>query len=143
MLLLSTSLLYHVFKSDAVSLVLVPLLLLDNFSLCALRIETTSAESFCVTSIVGEHRTVIQVTKAWKFSNYCLTILLNLVNDTIALKIENLKVGHVTEDLIKDFWVINLVILQIASRDAWALKESSEVIQTIASNTVPCQVKHV
>ena len=142
-LLFRPSLLDHVLESDTVALISIRLLLLDDGALLTLLLETTTREGLRIPAVVSKDWPVVEVLEIREPGDHRLAILLDLVDARIILQVEYLQVGHIHQNLIKDRWVVNLVVLEVEGRDAWAVKKAAEVIETVPSNPVPRQVEHV
>ena len=141
--LFRASLLDHVLEGDAVALISVRLLLLDDGALLSLLLEAAPSEGLSISAVVIEDWPVVEVLESWEPGDHRLAILLDLVDAWIVLQIEYLQVGHIHQNLVEDRWVVDLVVLEVERGDARAVEEAAQVIESVPANPVPRQVEHV
>ena len=117
--------------------------MLDDIALLTFFLHATTSKSLSITAIILEDWSVIEVLEGRNTIDNSLTIVADLGRDSVSLQIENLKVGHVHEDLFKGLFIVNLVVLEIDGRQTRALKESTKVIDAISTNSVSLEIKTV
>ena len=105
-------------------ILVVPFLLfgLDFGSLLSLCLETTSREGLCVSSIIFEDWSVVQVSQGWDLADDSFSVVWDIFNDGIVLEVEHSQVGKLVDYLLHDSRVLNAVVLDIKRYYARALK---------------------